>query len=570
MMKRPVITNAEFHKLLKARRIIPDSFIDDLLEELNGNALDVLATLIQSGVGTKRMLCQLWCDSIGIAHVDLEKTLFQPHIVRKMPERFARQFFAIPVYQMGDTVTVAVPAPDNQRIKKEIEKIVGGPVNLVFALPQDIEWAIDTEYISSMDVHEFFSKIKISGIFQTTAPLTEEKLSEAAGSDAANQLHAALILYGITENASEILVEPDKTGAAIDFIINGNIRRMRGDQWVYQQLHHKLHQMAKIDGASPDTPRAGRILFPTPGKKLDIQFLAIPRDFGKKLFLKILDRNPLPRVPALSELYLSKKNISKLRNVIQPPHGLFLVTGPADSGKTAFAYSMLHALKDRAFTCVTVEDGIKYLITDTRQYQVNPRAGFTRTELFNACLQTHPDVVYIQNIDDPHMTGALIRAAALENIFIIGEMTANHVHEALESVIRLGLGSMLAGIVNQHLVRRLCDHCKETHQLPSSEVEKIFTWDGKTTITACRSKGCTYCNQSGFIGRIGIQEVAMIDENIRESLNGDRLSSNIRQALAPQTSRGLEYDGIKKVLRGLTTFSEIEKIPKIPLRADIP
>jgi type IV pilus assembly protein PilB len=562
MMKRPVITNAEFHKLLKARRIIPDSFIDDLLEELNGNALDVLATLIQSGVGTKRMLCQLWCDSIGIAHVDLEKTLFQPHIVRKMPERFARQFFAIPVYQMGDTVTVAVPAPDNQRIKKEIEKIIGGPVNLVFALPQDIEWAIDTEYIPSMDVHEFFSKIKISGIFQTTAPLTEEKLTEAAGRDAASQLHAALILYGITENASEILVEPDKTGAAIDFIINGNIRRMRGDQWVYQQLHHKLHQMAKIDCASPDTARAGRILFPTPGKKLDIQFLTIPKDCGKKLFLKILDRNPLPRVPTLSELYLSKKNISILKNVIQPPHGLFLVIGPADSGKTAFAYSMLHALKDRAYKCVTVEDSIKYLITDTRQYQVNPRAGFTRTELFNACLQTQPDIVYIQNIDDPHMMGALIRAAALENIFIIGEMTANHIHEALENVIRLGLGSMLAGIINQHLVRRLCDHCKETYPLPSSEVDKIFTWDGKTTITACRSKGCTYCNQSGFIGRIGIQEVAMIDENIRESLNGDHLSSNIRQALAPQTSRGLEYDGIKKMLRGLTTFSEIEKFRK--------
>ena len=161
-MKRPVISNPKFFTLLKARQIIPESFIDDLLAELKGNALDVLATLIQSGVGTKRMLCQLWCDSIGIAHVDLEKTLFQPHIVRKMPERFARQFFAIPVYQMGDTVTVAVPAPDNAIIKEEIQKIIDGPVNLVFALPQDIEWAIETEYISCMDIHEFFSKIKIS------------------------------------------------------------------------------------------------------------------------------------------------------------------------------------------------------------------------------------------------------------------------------------------------------------------------------------------------------------------------------------------------------------------------
>lgn len=563
MIKRPVINNPKFLKLLKARQIIPDNIIDDLLVELQGNALDVLSTLIQSGVGTKRLLCQLWCDSIGIAHVDLEKTLFQSHIVKLMPERLARQFFAIPVYQMGGTVTVATPAPDNATVREEIRKIIGGPVNLVFALPQDIEWAIDTEYKSSMDVQEFFSKIKISGIFQSAAPITEEKLTEITGKDAANQLHVGLILYSITENASEILIEPEENSAKIHFIINGNVRRISTDKWAYGQLQQKLKQMTAVDDANPENEsRSARILFPTPGKKIDIQFLSIPTDFGDKIFLKILDRSPLPRVPSLSELYLSKTNTILLREFLKAPQGLFLVTGMAESGKTTISYSMLHALKSASFKCVTIEEGIKNLIAGIHQYQVNPRSEFNRGELIDACLKMQPDVIYVQNVDDPLIKEALIGAVETHNIAIIGSMEATCADDALEKAIGIGLNPILSGIFSQHLVRRLCDHCKENYRLLSTEIQKIFIWDGKAEISACREKGCTYCRQSGFAGRIGVQEMVMIDATIRKLLNEHTPLTDIFQAIKNRGYKSREYDGIKKVLRGLTTMTEIEKMRK--------
>ena len=563
MIKRPVINNPKFLQLLKARQLIPDNFIDDLLVELQGNVLDVLATLIQSGVGTKRLLCQLWCDSIGIAHVDLEKTLFQSHIVKLMPERLARQFFAIPVYQMGDTVTVATPTPDNATIREEIRKIIGGPINLVFALPQDIEWAIDTEYKSSMDVQEFFSKIKISVIFQSAAPITEEKLTEIAGKDAVNQLHVALILYSITENASEILIEPEENSAKIHFIINGSVRRISTDKWVYGQLQQKLKQMAAVDDSNPENEsRSARILLPTPGKKIDIQFLSLPTDFGDKIFLKILDRSPLQRVPSLSELYLSKTNAILLREFLKAPQGLFLVTGTAESGKTTISYSMLHALKSASFKCVTIEDGIKNLIAGIHQYQVNPRSEFNRSELIDACLKMQPDVIYIQNVDDPLIQEALIGAVEAHNIAIIGSMEATRVYDALEKAIGMGLDPILNGIFSQHLVPRLCDHCKESHRLLSTEIQKNFIWDGKAEISACREKGCTYCRQSGFAGRIGVQEMVMIDATIRNLLNGHTPLTDIFLAIKQRGFKSREYDGIKKVLRGLTTMTEIEKMRK--------
>jgi type IV pilus assembly protein PilB len=174
----------------------------------------------------------------------------------------------------------------------------------------------------------------------------------------------------------------------------------------------------------------------------------------------------------------------------------------------------------------------------------------------------HPDAIYIQNMEDPLIKDALVRAVESENIFIIGGMTAGNIFDALEKAIGMNIGYILSGIANQHSVRRLCDHCKEKYRLLSNEIEKLFVWDGKAEVSACREKGCLYCGQSGFIDRIGIQEMAMIDAKNRYLLNSNTPPADIRRALEQQSFKSLEYDGIKKALRGLTTMAEIEKMLK--------
>ncbi len=312
-MKAPKIENPLFFKLLKERDILPDGFISDLLSELEGNALDVLATLIQSGIGTKRQLCQLWCDSIGIAHVDLEKSLFQSDIIRKMPERFARQNYAIPIYQMGDTVTVATPIPDNIDLKKQIESILKGPANLVFALPQDIEWAIENEYQTNTALYEFFTKIKTSKVFDADNPISEKTFEDIAGKESINQLHVCLILLGITERASEIQIEPEKDITRICFIINGNFHeRLQIENNVYLQLLKKLKALAKISDTANADAQYSRILFPTPGKKFDIQFLMLHTEFGEKIFLKLMDRQALQKIPKMPEQFIPVRQMRQL------------------------------------------------------------------------------------------------------------------------------------------------------------------------------------------------------------------------------------------------------------------
>jgi len=560
-MKPPKIENPKFFQLLKKKQIIPDDFIDDLLEELDGNALDVLATLIQSRVGTKRQLCQLWCDSIGIAHVDLEKSLFESGVVRKMPERLARQLYAIPVYQLGDTITVATATPDNQDTKKEIQQIIGYPINLVFALPQDIEWAIENEYQTNATLFEFFSKIKASRIFQQEVLITEKKLIEIAGKDAINQLHVALVLLGITESASEIHIDPEETVAKVCLVTHDALKeRIALDKPVYQKLALKIKQLAKIDDSPNNQSRYSRIIFPTPGKKIDIQLLSLPTDFGEKFFLKLMDRCPILRPPVLKKFFLSLSNIQKIRAAIKSRKGMILISGPPKSGKTTLAYSILRELRSDNIAIMTVEDNIKRLLKDIDQCQINPKAGLKRSDVLSSCMNLHPKVIYIQNIDDPDMAETVRRGMELESIFFIAGIEAGDVFEALEKSSRLGLHPHVSVAINQHCIRRLCDHCKEPYNLLPSEIEKLFSWDQKTEVTVYRGKGCPYCRKVGFFDRIGVQEVLTIDESLIGLINGKTPMTNLLQAAAHSGFKNKDYDGIKKVLRGLTTFNELSGI----------
>ncbi|RJP90518.1 MAG: hypothetical protein C4518_08725 [Desulfobacteraceae bacterium] len=559
-MTSPKIENPQFFKLLEEKQIIPDGFIQDLLDELEGNALDVLATLIQSGAGTKRQLCQLWCDSIGIAHVDLEKSLFQSHIVRKLPERFARKHYAIPIYQMGNTVTIATPTPDNAALAKEIEGLINAPVNLVFALPADVEWAIENEYQTNTALCEFFTKIAASKVLSATSPITEKTFEQIAGKEAIQQFHICLILLGITENVSEIQIDPEKDVAKIHFIVNNTFQeRLRIDKFVYHSLLTQLKAMARMSGAACFDPKYSRIVFPAPGKKFDIQFLSLPGDFGEKIFLKLMDRSTLQRNPQLSALYISQKHTLALAGPINTRKGVMLVSGPVPADFTELSYALINAFRSSgANKIMTVEDAIGWLFKDIEQYQVNPKARFNRTDALKTCLSHHPDVIYIQNINDPEISGAIHQATESGQFFLAG-IEAADAFGAL-NIVKLSIGSIISVIINQQSVRRLCDHCKEKYPLSLKEMDELFIYQGHPEIYAWRETGCPYCKHTGFAGHIGIYEVLVIHPEIRNLITGNASIKEIQLKSLQFGFKNKTHDGIKKALRGLTTLAELKTL----------
>ncbi|MGM0453333.1 MAG: GspE/PulE family protein [Thermodesulfobacteriota bacterium] len=560
----PKIENPKFFQLLEAKNIIDSAFIEDLLEEFDGNALDVLATLIQSGVGTKRQLCQLWCDSIGIAHVDLEKTLFQPHIVRKMPERIARYYYAIPVYQMGDTVTVATATPESPEIAAAIEQAIGGPVSLVFALPQDIEAVIESQYQTNSALYDFFNKIAAGHLLKTGQPITEKRLADAAGKEAINQLHVALALFGITQGASEIHVRPQNDAAVIEFLVNQKpLHPIALDQTLFEQLTGRLKTLAKLDLTNVYRPQYGRILMPTPGKKIDIKVETHPAgDKGEHLALKLTDRKPYKKIAGLKQLHLARRVQDELDRRQALLKGHLVLAGPARrAGKTALAYAIADSLKKAGKQIKTVETHLKFLLPGIDQNQVNTGARISAADLLDFCLKQQPDAVYIQHLEEAEIT-KMASQAALSGRFVLSGIAADTAADALEKLMASGGGTAISAILTQHLVARLCDHCKQQYKLPDSQVDMLFIRHDDSEVFAWRENGCAYCNYTGFSGQLGVHELMVIDNAMRKLIIDQAPIDQVRSHIPAQAHYGLRYDGMKKVLRGLTTLDEIHRLPE--------
>ena len=560
-MKKPRIKNPEFFRLVESEGIIDRAFINDLLEEFEDNALDVLATMIQSGIAPKRKLCQLWCDSIGIAHVDLEKTLFQNEVVQKVPERIARMYYAIPVYQMGDTITVATPTPDNRDVEKILKEVTGGPVSLVFALPQDIETSIEKEYTGSSAVYEFFSKLSSSRLLVSQKALTTRSMEAYGGDAALNQLHIAIILYGVTKSASEIRLTPGPEKARIDLLIPyGDKIEIPVEKNIYEALADRLKVLAGVDPSATGI-RYGRIQIPTPGKKFDLKFESRPDEHGPAIILKLSTARPLRSISSLNRLYLSKRVLSGIAGRLNAPKGHILIAAPPKSGKSTLAYALLKERANQHKKNVTIEQAAKYLIPGIDQLQVNPDAGVLAVDLLASVLQQKTDTLYIQHVDTPGILEN-IAAAADSGPFFLSGLTADNTLDALEKLIRLEQPPSLSAIIAQQRVSRLCDICKVKYPLKPDHVQSIFVTDGYAgEVSAWRGNGCPYCNDSGFSGLIGIHELLLIDAPIQKMITGKMPIHEIRKAVNPENFYSMHYDGIKKVLRGLTTFDEIHRLP---------
>lgn len=559
--QRPKISNPEFFRLVESEGIIDRGFIKDLLEEFDGNALDVLATMIQSGIAPKRKLCQLWCDSIGIAHVDLEKTLFQRDVVQKVPERIARMYCAIPVYQMGDTITVATATPDNPDIAKILRDVTGGPVSMVFALPQDIETSIEAEYAGGSAVFEFFKKLSSSRLLLAHKEITGQALADAGGEAVINQLHVAVILYAVTKSASEIRLSAGPEKARIDITVPYSEKiHFHLEKSIYEPLAKRLTSLA---GADPDATGGvlhGRILVPTPGKKIDLEFESRPDAHGPAILLQVSTPRPFRNIRSLTHLYLSHRVLRAINRLLKQPGGHILIAGPPKSGKSTLAYAMLMERARRFKKTATIEQSIKFLLPGIDQYQVHPEAGATAMDLLASTLGQKIETLYVQQMETPEIS-AKIAEAVDSGQFVFSGIKADNTLDALEKAVRLGAGSSLSAILSQHRVARLCDICKVKYAVTPDHIQALFETDGEEQVYAWRGNGCPYCSDSGFSGLIGIHELLLINEPVRNMIKDGAPPEEVRKAVSPESRYTMHYDGIKKVLRGLTTFDEIHRLP---------
>lgn len=559
------VSNPKFLELLISEGIIVEKHSRLLKEKFEEDGLAMLIHFIKRGLSSKDQLCRLWAGSLGFAYVDLDKTLIQHDTVMKLPADFARRENMIPIYQLGDAITIATSNPSNRRSLMQAERMAGCPFSPVFSLPQDIEAAIEVQYQTTESLNECMNKIAAGVLLNNSGTISAEQLLKVAGNQALTELSRALLLLGLKERASDIHIEPGENGARVRLRVDGVLQEaLRLDFSVFTPLVSRLKVMANVDITERRRPQDGRMELQLPNKSIDLRFSSIPTIHGEKIVLRILGGSQLRDVPELSDLYFSKQNNSKLKRLLETPNGVFFVTGPTGSGKTTTLYSALKHLNRPGINTITVEDPVEYKLEGINQVQVNPMIGLDFASCLRSFLRQDPDIILVGEIRDSE-TAKIAAQAALTGHLVFATMHTNNALQAVTRLVEIGVEPFLVapsiiGVMAQRLVRKLCDECKEKYKLSNEEIESYFVWDGMTDVFFHREKGCPHCNYTGFNGRIAIHELFLMTSEIRTLIANNASIIDIQDRARGSGFKTMRYDGIKKVLRGLTTIEEINRV----------
>lgn len=561
-----MIENPVFIKAVVAQGIVKREDMFGLELKHHGDAYAIMRALLRKGAAKRELLGKMWGDSLGISYVDLKKTLFDNKVVRLMTEEYASEHKVIPLYQFGEAVTIATANPKNQNIIAQTSTLIGRPVSPVFAFEEEIDDAIEIQYRSSDSLVKFSSNVLLDRLSdERSGDITLEELKKIAGDQVVVDFTREILLLGLKERASDIHIEPEEEAFRIRFRIDGSlIEKLRLGKPLLYPLISRLKIMADLDITERRKPQDGRIQLELSNRSIDFRFSSVPTIYGEKIVMRILGQLDSDEVPSLTDLNFSKVMFDKVKKIIDMPNGIFFVTGPTGSGKSTTLYAALKEINNPDINITTIEDPVEYRLAGVNQVQAHHVIGLNFSMALRAFMRQDPDVILVGEIRDLE-TAKIASEAALTGHLVLATLHTNDSIQAVTRLIEIGVepyivAPSIIGVLAQRLVRKICAKCKEPYQLSPDEITELFDWDGETDVTFYRGAGCDQCNFTGYAGRIGVHEIFTVNDELRSLIARNVPVTELKKCARKNGMQTLRYDGLKKVLRGLTTLDEIDKI----------
>lgn len=555
-----------FMELVERRGFLTSTDSQRLIARCKGDAFALLEYLVRGNIAPLPVLGNLWGESIGVACVDLDKTLFQTGAVRKLPLEFALKHRMIPLYEIDGVLTVATAIPRDEVLIREAERLAGRPISAVFSLPSQIVDAIEVQYQFGESLTAMMTRVAENGPPTRAEEITAEHLKMLAEGKQVVEVVRCLMLLALKERASDIHIEPEEDMVRVRFRVDGVLQeKMKFEKSVLQPVVSRLKIMADLDITEKRRPQDGRVKLELSNKTVNFRLSTVPFIYGEKIVLRLLGQITSIDVPDLKALNLSESNFSKVKRVVGSPNGVFFVTGPTGSGKTTTLFSILKHLNTPGINIVTVEDPVEYRLKGVNQLQVNHEIGFDFAKALRSFLRQDPDVVLIGEIRDGE-TAKIAAQAALTGHLVLATMHTNSALQAIVRLVEIGVEPFLVapsiiGVMAQRLVRRICDRCRKAYTVSGEELEKYFDGDlSGRSATFYRGEGCPECSGTGYFGRLAIHEVFVMNERIRSLIARDASILDIEAEAAIIGFNTMRHDGLKKVLRGMTTIDEIERV----------
>lgn len=393
---------------------------------------------------------------------------------------------------------------------------------------------------------------------------SDNKIYDASENDISSIVNFVNTLFSDAyhRNSSDIHIEPWSDSMIIRLRIDGILRKyLQKSKNIHRQIVNRIKTMSGMDVNNSRIPQDGAIRLKINGKMIDMRVGAVPTINGEKITLRLLDNSRTDFNIGMA--CFSEENERKFRDVIQRPNGIVLITGPTGSGKSTVLYCAISELNKVDVCIITIENPVEYRINGLVQIQVCEAIGLGFAPALRQILRQDPDIILVGEIRDEETARVAVQASNTGHLVF----STLHTNSAAASIVRLiemgvepyMVASTLNAVVSQRLVRRVCSECKEEYTLPSdSPYRKLFK--NPNEIKLYRGKGCSKCHGTGYSGRIPVQELLVLDTEIRDSINADTTTAEIERLAVKNGMKTIFDDGIDKALKGYTTLDELHRV----------
>ncbi|MFA5147557.1 MAG: GspE/PulE family protein [Candidatus Omnitrophota bacterium] len=488
-------------------------------------------------------------------------------ILSKIKPAVAYRHKIVPIKFENEVLTVATDDPLNLLAQDNLESFTGMKLDFMLCSGTNINIALEKHYGGSKNILDAVAQKQDETAEVSFKGVAGEVVKEEQKDEAPIiKLVTQIISEAVKNRASDIHVEPLEDKFRVRYRIDGVLHEVPGPPKQLQpSILSRLKIMAGMNIAEKRLPQDGRIRIQGMGKDLDLRVSTLPALYGESVVMRILDKSSF--MLGLAELGFLHEDADTFEKLIHLPYGMLLITGPTGSGKTTTLYAALSYINKPNKKLITVEDPVEYQISGINQVHVRPSIGLTFASGLRTMLRQAPDVIMVGEIRD-FETGSIAIQAALTGHLLFSTLHTNDAAGAFTRLIDMGVKSYLVSstvqaVMAQRLVRKICQNCKEPYK-PS--FEELYVLGNKTgdpkaeEMQLFKGKGCKMCNYTGYKGRIGIFELLVNNDEIREMIVKRLSSYEIRDAARRNGMKLLREDGLNKVKEGITTISEVIRI----------
>ncbi|MCQ9205299.1 MAG: Flp pilus assembly complex ATPase component TadA [Omnitrophica bacterium] len=545
------------------------------LQEREGGRLGEV--LVRLGYVNEEQIVIALSKQLSIPYVSSVSGKLKPtadqNLEEIIPRVFAIRNIVLPLSRSLNSLTVVMFDPLDLILIDNLKKITGCEINPVVSTRSDILKSIEVFYGKDKifrDAIQAVGKeslddmgVEIKEISSEETDLSLDKLIAQAEEAPVVKLVDLLIRQAIEENASDIHLEPHYDKLSLRYRIDGVLYDMPSPATsLYLPIISRVKILSKMDIAEKRLPQDGGFMVKIGKRLIDLRVSTMPTIYGEKAVLRILDKSRIAL--DLAKLGFLPQELEMIRKGISVSYGLVFLTGPTGSGKSTTLYAALNEVKTKAKNILTVEDPVEYRIDGINQVQVKPEIGLTFANSLRCFLRQDPDIILVGEVRDLETAEMTIRAA-LTGHLVFSTLHTNDAASTISRLVDIGIPSYLVTastrlIIAQRLIRKLCQFCKEAYEVKKENLPEGVVLDSPVIYKA---KGCEKCNFVGYKGRSVINEIILLDEDIRAAIHKGATPLELMNVARKKGTKTLLESGLKRVEEGITSLEEVLSVAAV-------